>query len=40
MGRLNSELGKTIIMVTHDQRAAERAHSIVNLEKGALVRAT
>lgn len=39
MGRLNSELGKTIIMVTHDQRAAERAHSIVNLEKGALVRA-
>ncbi len=40
IGRLNSELGKTIIMVTHDQRAAERAHSIVNLEKGALVRAT
>lgn len=39
MGRLNSEMGKTIVMVTHDQRAAARAHSRVNLEKGALVRA-
>src|SRR3990172_7805594 len=28
MERLNSELGKTIIMVTHDPRAAENAHSI------------
>ena len=34
MERLNTELGKTIIMVTHDQRAAEAAHSIVQLEKG------
>ena len=25
--RLNVELGKTIIMVTHDRRAAERAHA-------------
>jgi len=40
MERLNVELGKTIIMVTHDQRAAEQAHSIVQLEKGALVRDT
>jgi len=39
MDRLNAELGKTIIMVTHDQRAAERAHSTVHLEKGALVKA-
>ena len=36
MERLNTELGKTIIMVTHDQRAAEQAHSIVQLEKGAI----
>lgn len=34
---LNRELGKTIVMVTHDQRAAARAHSVVQLEKGALV---
>jgi putative ABC transport system ATP-binding protein len=38
MERLNTELGKTIIMVTHDQRAAEAAHSIVQLEKGAIER--
>ena len=40
MGRLNAELGKTIIMVTHDQRAADAAHSIAQLEKGALVAAS
>ena len=34
--RLNAELGKTIIMVTHDPRAAERAHIIRNLDKGIL----
>ncbi|MBI5848492.1 MAG: ABC transporter ATP-binding protein [Nitrospirae bacterium] len=34
--RLNSELGKTIIMVTHDPRAAERAHVIKHLDKGVL----
>lgn len=38
MERLNDELGKTIIMVTHDQRAAQRAHSILNLDKGAIVK--
>jgi ABC-type lipoprotein export system ATPase subunit len=27
MERLNTELGKTIIMVTHDQRAAELART-------------
>ncbi|MBL8483906.1 MAG: ABC transporter ATP-binding protein [Rhodocyclaceae bacterium] len=34
--RLNRELGKTIIMVTHDQRAADHAHTIMRLEKGVL----
>jgi len=34
--RLNAELGKTIIMVTHDPRAAERAHIIKHLDKGVL----
>jgi putative ABC transport system ATP-binding protein len=36
MGRLNSELGKTIIMVTHDPRAAKRASVTRHLEKGFL----
>jgi putative ABC transport system ATP-binding protein len=36
VGRLNSELGKTIIMVTHDPRAAKRAHILRHLEKGFL----
>ena len=35
--RLNRELGKTIVMVTHDQRAAERARIIKHLDKGELV---
>jgi putative ABC transport system ATP-binding protein len=34
--RLNEEFGKTIIMVTHDPRAASHAHSVVHLEKGVL----
>ncbi|MBI1996869.1 MAG: ABC transporter ATP-binding protein [Deltaproteobacteria bacterium] len=34
--RLNRELGKTILMVTHDPRAAERARLIRHLEKGEL----
>ena len=36
MDRLNRESGKTVIMVTHDPRAAEKAHSIRHLEKGEL----
>jgi putative ABC transport system ATP-binding protein len=36
MDRLNVELGKTILMVTHDRRAAERAHAIMYLDKGEL----
>ncbi len=35
--RLNRELGKTIVMVTHDQRAAERARIVKHLDKGELV---
>src|SRR6266571_1899990 len=35
--RLNGELGKTILIVTHDPKAAEKAHRIVHLEKGELV---
>lgn len=33
---LNREAGKTIIMVTHDARAASHARAIMHLEKGAL----
>lgn len=36
LGRLNRELGKTIVMVTHDLHAAERAQVIRHLEKGVL----
>ena len=34
---LNREQGKTIIMVTHDPKAAEFASHILHLDKGALV---
>jgi len=34
---LNREQGKTIIMVTHDPRAAERATRTLHLDKGVLV---
>ena len=37
--RLNDEFHKTIVMVTHDPRAADRAGRTVYLEKGALVSA-
>lgn len=37
MERLNKEFKKTIIMVTHDPHAAERAGIIKHLEKGDLV---
>lgn len=36
MERLVHELGKTIIMVTHDPRAAHKAHQIKHLDKGEL----
>lgn len=34
---LNHDHGKTIVMVTHDPRAAERATRILHLEKGRLM---
>ena len=36
MERLNREMGKTIIMVTHDPRAAKRARVMKHLDKGYL----
>ena len=36
--RLNGEFRKTIIMVTHDPRAAGHAHSVIHLDKGLLSR--
>ena len=35
---LNRDHGKTIVMVTHDPRAAERAQRTLHLEKGELTR--
>ena len=37
LGRLAGEHGKTILMVTHDPLAAERARVVLHLEKGVLV---
>ena len=34
--RLNREFHKTIVMVTHDPHAAERAHTVRHLDKGEL----
>jgi putative ABC transport system ATP-binding protein len=34
--RLNDEFKKTVVMVTHDPHAAERAHRVLHLEKGVL----
>jgi len=36
MERLNLELGKTIVMVTHDPHAARRARTMIYLDKGVL----
>jgi len=36
MERLNRELGKTIVMVTHDAKAATRARRTIHLDKGVL----
>ena len=38
MQRLNSEFNKTIIIVTHDPNAAERAKVIHHLDKGELIK--
>lgn len=37
LDRLNSELGKTIVMVTHDPKSAARAKRLIHLEKGVLI---
>jgi putative ABC transport system ATP-binding protein len=37
--RLSAEFGKTILMVTHDPKAAERSTTLLHLEKGVLVEA-
>ena len=37
LSTLNRDLNKTIIMVTHDARAAEAAHRLVHLDKGVLL---
>lgn len=37
MQTLNSEFNKTIVMVTHDQKAADRATRVLHLDKGRLV---
>jgi len=34
--QLNQQFKKTIVMVTHDPHAAERAHRVLHLEKGVL----
>jgi putative ABC transport system ATP-binding protein len=38
LSELNQQFGKTIVMVTHDPRAAERARVVLHLEKGQLAR--
>jgi putative ABC transport system ATP-binding protein len=35
--QLNQQLGKTVIMVTHDAQAAAQARNVVHLEKGELL---
>lgn len=37
LSQLNKQYKKTIVMVTHDPRAAEKAHITRNLDKGELV---
>ena len=38
LDRLNDEFSKTILMVTHDPRAAEHAKTLYHLDKGQLSR--
>jgi putative ABC transport system ATP-binding protein len=36
MGGLVHDFGKTVVMVTHDPRAAERARRVRHLDKGVM----
>ena len=36
LAKLNSDFKKTIVMVTHDPHAAQKAHRLVHLDKGVL----
>jgi len=36
LAKLNSDFRKTIVMVTHDPHAAQKAHRLVHLDKGSL----
>ena len=36
LDQLNRDLGKTVLLVTHDPKAAEKAHRMIHLEKGLL----
>ena len=36
LAKLNSEMEKTVVMVTHDPKAAEHAHKVMHLDKGIL----
>lgn len=38
LDRLNKEFKKTIVMVTHDPRAAEKARMVMHLDKGELTK--
>ncbi len=40
LASVSAEFGKTVVMVTHDARAAARADRTLHLEKGRLVEAT
>jgi putative ABC transport system ATP-binding protein len=37
LDQLVDNMGKTVVMVTHDPKAAALAHRLVHLEKGVLV---
>ena len=39
LARLNADLGRTIVMVTHDPKTTEWCDSVLHLEKGRLVEA-
>jgi putative ABC transport system ATP-binding protein len=37
LAQLVREYSKTVLMVTHDPRAAEHAHTVLHMDKGVLV---